>query len=172
MIVPWDAGAREVSMTRFTVVMEAQAPPAYVVAWWTDFQAADAGLTPDVTRRVVQRLDERRTHVVTDLTVQRRRVQLDCVVTLESPTSWRLEGELRWKGRPFAHESTSFSVEPSGAGTRLTAEFHFVGTSLWNGILVALNSGGARRSRVEAYAGYREAINRDFAAGKPPRVPA
>ncbi|MDE1819587.1 MAG: hypothetical protein KGJ23_06265 [Euryarchaeota archaeon] len=160
-------------MPCFTVVMDLEkVPPTFVADWWNDYGPSDTTLTDDLERRTVEKLDDRRQRVVTDLHYGRYAVRVDGIVTRDSRTTWSLDGDLYVRGRAFAKELVDFRVDGVGPGSRLIARFAFRGKDPFRSLALTFLRGKLRRGREEAYRAYAHAIVRDFAAAQQGRPAA
>jgi hypothetical protein len=157
-------------MPGYVVEFDSKAPAEYVAAWWNDYRAEDTELTRDLTFRRVEPLDDRRTHLTSDVLFGKRPIRVECVVTRAAPTSWDVEGDLIVNGKKFAREIVHFQVAPLAAGSRLSGEFRFRGRTPVHSFVLFLLNGRSRREREEAYRAYRTAIDRDFTSGRPART--
>ncbi len=149
-------------MLKFVLEIAVEAPPTFVTDWWLDYGEQDAKLTHDMVHRTVERLDERRTHLVTDLRFGKRPVRVDGVVTRESEHHWSIDGEMTVNGRPFAREQIAFSVIPMGSGSTLHAGFRFRGKGVWSSLALTLVGRSIRKGREEAYLTYAREMAGEF----------
>lgn len=142
-------------MTRFTVIQDYPVLPTTLAQWWLDYRADDVKFDPDLKARTVDRVDATHIHLVNDMVRGKRAIHLDGIVTINGPVDWSYECEISLEGRPFAHESNSFHVEPVGAsGCRLTAVFVWRPKSFLARLALPLIKGSLRRERERVYAGY------------------
>ena len=155
-------------MVTFRIVQSIAAPPGFVVDWWLDYTPDDPQLTPGVVTRKVERLDDRRVHLRTTSEFGGRERTTDGVVTRTGPANWEMEGRVLSREKVVSSMRSKYVVEPEVAGSRVVADFEFVGRSLAWRLAIALSSRALQRRQLASFRDYAVAIERDFAARAPP----
>jgi hypothetical protein len=148
----------------FRIVQPIGAPPEYVVGWWLDYTSTDVQLTPGIVRRDVERLDDQRTYLRTTSVVGGRDRTTDGVVTRTGPVSWQMEGQVTSRDRIVSSMRSKYLVEPEVAGSRVIADFEFVGRTLSWRFAIWFSAPALRRRQRESFHDYADAIERDYAA--------
>ncbi len=151
-------------MVAFRVVQPVAAPPEFVVDWWLDYSDEDPELTTGIVRRKVERLDDRRVHLSTTSEFGGRERTTDGVVTRTGPVSWEMEGRVLSSDRVVSSMRSTYTVERQASGSRVIADFEFVGRSLGWRLAIALSSVALRRRQRATFRDYAAAIEREFAA--------
>lgn len=165
-------------MVTFRIVQAVAAPPPYVIAWWLDYRAEDATLTPGTVRRSVERIDEHRVRLSTTNEFGGRLRTTDGTVTRTGPATWQMTGHVISDGRTVSTLQTSYTVEPSTEGSRVVADFEFLGRTWPWRLALAVSGYSLRRRQRRAFQDYARAIEQDFGAGAvpvplaPPAAPA
>ncbi len=155
-------------MVTFRVVQPVAAPPPYVIAWWLDYREEDAALTPGFVRRSVQRIDSHRVHLSTTNEFGGRLRTTDGTVTRTGDAAWQMSGHVISDGRTVSTLQTSYWVEAAEEGSRVVADFEFVGRTWPWRLALSLSGVSLRRRQRRAFQDYALAIEKDFRAGAVP----
>ncbi len=151
-------------MVSFRVETEVRAPLPFVVDWWWDFSSEDPAITPRMVRREVQRIDDRTVRLTTQTEFGGSIRSTAGTVTRTGPASWHMTGHVSSGGVVVSTLQTSYSVESTAEGSRVTADFEFHGRTLPWRIVLGLSRYTLRRDRARIFRGYAEAIEADFEA--------
>ncbi|HTW39403.1 MAG TPA: hypothetical protein VMF04_00880 [Thermoplasmata archaeon] len=158
-------------MVRFDVSIDIGAPPTYVADWWLDYAAEDKDLAPGMARRKVERVDANTIRLST-LSEFGGNVRTTVgTVTRTGPTRWHMTAHVSSGGKVVSTTQTSYSVDGAPGGSRLLAEFEFVGRSIPWRIALLFARFSLRRDRLRAFRAYADAIGKGFRAGLPAVAP-
>jgi hypothetical protein len=149
-------------MVTFRVTREIRAPPRFVSDWWWDFSPTDRTITPGMVRREVKKLDERTVRLTTESQFGGQIRTTAGTVTRTGPDSWHITGHVFSGGKVVSTLQTHYTVEPTVDGSRLRADFEFVGRTLPWKIALALSGFSLRRDRRKMFEGYARAIEEEF----------
>jgi hypothetical protein len=155
-------------MVRFEVAVDIRAPPQYVSDWWLDYSPDDRTLAPGMARRDVERIDANTVRLTTQSDFGGHVRTTTGTVTRTGATRWHMTAHVSSNGQVVSTTQTSYSVEPRANGSRLRAEFEFLGRSLPWRIALLFARFSLRRDRLRAFRSYARAIETGFAAGEPP----
>ncbi len=159
-------------MVSFRVTQQIHAPPPFVVDWWLDYSSDDVELTPGLSRRKVERIDENRIHLSTTAEFGGRLRTTDGTVSRTGPRSWHMTGHVVSNGFVVSTLQTSYSVEPRPEGSCVIADFEFVGRAFGWRLALAFSGYALKSRQRRAFRDYARAIERDFAArGASPSSP-
>jgi hypothetical protein len=170
-------------MVSFRIGSEIRAPPEFVVNWWWDPSRADAPLTPGTIGREVVRVDERTIRVTSHSEFGGRVRTTVGTMTRTGPAAWHLTAHVYSNGVVVSTVQTAYTVEPMGGGSRIFADFEFVGRTLSWRIVLYLSRSSLRRDRFRALQSVVGSIEDEFAThpsrplsgtavGPPPSRPA
>jgi hypothetical protein len=154
-------------MVRFEVVLDIRAPPEYVADWWLDYATEDKDIAPGMARRDVERVDAKTVRLTTHSEFGGNIRTTSGTVTRTGPTAWHMTAHVSSGGRVVSSTQTAYTVEPAPGGSRLRAEFEFIGRSIPWRIALLFARPSLRRDRLKAFRVYAEAIAEGFAAGRP-----
>jgi hypothetical protein len=158
-------------MVRFEVALDIRAPPQYVADWWLDYSSEDRELAPGMARRDVERIDANTVRLTTHSEFGGSVRTTAGTVTRTGPTSWQMTAHVSSGGRVVSTTQTSYSVGPAADGSRLTAQFEFLGRSIPWRIALVFARFSLRRDRLRAFRAYAGEIERGFASGEPAVAP-
>jgi hypothetical protein len=159
-------------VVRFRIVQEIRAPPAFVVNWWLDYRSDDPQLTPGLVRRKVERIDENRIHLSTTAEFAGRLRTTDGTVTRTGPANWHMTGHVISNGIVVSTLQTAYSVASTSIGSRVSADFEFVGRSLAWRLALAVSGYSLRRRQRTAFRDYARAIEQAYSVPtRPPEPP-
>ncbi|HTZ61547.1 MAG TPA: hypothetical protein VMC82_02740 [Thermoplasmata archaeon] len=154
-------------MVRFRIDQPVRAPPEFVVRWWLDYSSEDVRLTDGLVDRTVTPLDPDRTRLSTTAEFGGRVRTTTGTVTRTGPRTWHMSGHVISSGVTVSTLQTGYTVLPDGRGSRVIADFEFVGRT-WSWRLALAVSGYALRRRQRAsFQDYAAAIERAFRVGPP-----
>jgi len=149
-------------MVTFRVAVEIDAPPAFVVDWWLDYSADDPALAPGMVHRDVERIDANTVRLSTQSEFGGHVRTTSGTVTRTGPTSWHMSAHISSGGEVVSTTQTSYTVEPTAAGSRLRAEFEYVGrTAPWR-LALFFARFTLRRDRLRTFRAYARSIEHDF----------
>jgi hypothetical protein len=150
----------------FRITKEIHAPPEYVVRWWLDYTSEDSQLSSGVVHRTVERLDENRVHLSTTTEFGGRLRTTDGTVTRTGPTNWHMTGHVISDGVVVSTLQTTYSVAPLPDGSRLDADFEFLGRTFAWKLALSVSGFALRRRQSKTFNDYVQAIETDFAASR------
>jgi hypothetical protein len=151
-------------MVAFRLEQPTVAPPEFVVRWWLDYSSDDPQLTNGIVHRTVERVDENHTRLSTTSDFGGRPRTTEGVVTRTGPTTWKMEGQVVSSGAVVSTMRTLYSVEPEVTGSRVVADFEFLGNTFAWRLAIGLSGYSLRRRQRQNFRDYAAAIERDYAA--------
>jgi len=151
-------------MVSFRVSTDVRAPPGFVVDWWWNYSPDDSPLAPGMTGREVERVDERTIRVASRVEFGGRIRTTNGTVTRTGPASWQLSAHVSSGGKVVSTLQTSYVVEPAVDGSRVLADFQFVGRTLSWRLVLFLSQSRLRRDRIQSLETFARAIETEFAA--------
>ena len=155
-------------MVSFRLSQEIRAPPEFVVNWWLDYSTDDPGLTPGMMRRTVERIDANRVRLSTRTEFGGRVRTTEGTVARTGPTTWQMTGHVISSSVVVSTLQTSYVVDPTTDGSRVQADFEFVGKTIWWRLALAISGYSLRRRQRRSFEDFARAIERDHAAGRVP----
>jgi hypothetical protein len=150
-------------MVNFRLSTEIRAPPRFVADWWWDYTPTDAAITPGMVGREVEKVDDRTVRLTTHSQFDGHIRTTSGTVTRTGPASWHITGHVSSGGEVVSTLQTTYSVEPTSQGSRLLAEFEFVGRTLPWKLALALSRYSLRRDRRRVFLHYARTIEEEYA---------
>lgn len=142
-------------------------PPAYAMAWLTDFRSDDMRAVggermPEIA---VGRTPEG--HVTREFAMMG--LQMRTETTLEPPSRWVASTQARdKKGRLVSRGRVEESVEPMGAGTRHRCKLYQEDLTFMARVMTTLSIPMQKRMLRKLFAHQKREMEAAFKAGKPP----
>ncbi|MGI0130765.1 MAG: SRPBCC family protein [Thermoplasmata archaeon] len=159
------------SMVHFRVTTEIRAPPQFVADWWWDYSPTDQSITPGMAGREVERVDDRTVRLTTHTQFDGHIRTTIGTVTRTGPANWHITGHVSSGGHVVSTLQTSYFVAPTSDGTRLEADFEFVGRTFPWKLALAFARFSLRRDRARTFRQYARLIEGEFAADPSARPP-
>lgn len=159
-------------MVSFRVATEVRAPPQFVVDWWWNYTPDDAQLVSGTRGREVERVDERTIRMSSQAEFGGRVRTTKGTVTRTGPATWHLTAHVSSGGTVVSTLQTSYLVEPAIDGSRVLADFEFVGRTLSWRLVLYLSQSRLRRDRIQSLQTFARAIETEYAAARAGPVPA
>lgn len=155
-------------MVAFRVSQEIGAPPVFVINWWLDYSTEDPRLTPGMTHRSVQRIDANRVRLSTTTEFGGRLRTTEGTVARTGATTWQMTGHVISNSVVVSTLQTSYVVDPTPDGSRVRADFEFVGKSFWWRLALAVSGYTLRRRQRRSFQNFARAIEKEYAAHRAP----
>lgn len=150
-------------MVAFRVTTEIHAPPQFVADWWWDYRPTDPEISPGMASREVVKVDDRTVRLTTQTQFDGHIRTTAGTVVRTGPSSWHITGHVSSGGEVVSTLQTTYRVEPTEDGSRLLADFEFVGRTLPWRLALAFSRYSLRRDRRRMFAGYARSIEQEYA---------
>jgi hypothetical protein len=154
------------SMVTFRVTTEIHAPPQFVADWWWDYRPTDPAISPGMASRDVEKVDDRTVRLTTHTQFDGHIRTTSGTVVRTGPARWHITGHVSSGGEVVSTLQTTYVVEPTEDGSRLLADFEFVGRTFPWKLALLLSRYSLRRDRRRMFAGYAASIEEEYAADR------